>query len=408
MTLLICLMLSIFALQLYSQSSDAELISIGERHMMHSQILNEERELQIYTPAGFWGMDDSTAHYPVIYVLDGESQFLNAVSMVDFLSSAPMGNDLMPRSIVVGIPNVNRNRDLTPSIDTSLHIGMTGGGSLFLDFITAELVPYMDSLYSTTGHRTIIGHSFGGLTALQALLEKRDYFDHYLSIDPALSYHQESFMEQLLDTLREADLSQEGLYLSVSNSLPPSISPDAIQNDSSEIVEMRRSAMKFIDHAEAEDWNIKFAYQDYLKEDHFSVPVLSTYDGLKYFYADYPFKEILDYYHPSFQDRYDLVDRLKDHYATISAQLGFEVKPMISYLNSWAYGISHFGRDDLAVALFDYGIELYPNHASVLNNKAFYLNDRGQMEEALELFQKSLSISYDEGIASVIEGLESK
>ena len=63
----------------------------------------------------FGGMDDSLDMYPVTYVLDGESQFLNTYSAIDYLSSSALGNDNMPRTIVVGIPNKNRNRDLTPT-----------------------------------------------------------------------------------------------------------------------------------------------------------------------------------------------------------------------------------------------------------------------------------------------------
>ena len=69
--------------------------------------------------------------------------------------------------IVVGIPNTNRGRDLTPTeVDIDFFTGdsiqyVSGGGNIFLDFIEKELIPYIDETYPTTPYRTFVGHSFG-------------------------------------------------------------------------------------------------------------------------------------------------------------------------------------------------------------------------------------------------------
>ncbi len=88
---------------LSGQSSDSSAYTIGEKHTIYSKILDEEREILVHVPKGFWGMDEAAKNHPVAFVLDGESQFLNAVASIDFLSSSLLGNDLMPRTIVVGI-----------------------------------------------------------------------------------------------------------------------------------------------------------------------------------------------------------------------------------------------------------------------------------------------------------------
>ena len=274
------------------------------------------------------------------------------------------------------------------------------GGPDFLEFITSELIPYIDKNYATSKHRTIIGHSLGGLLVCQALLEKHDFFDHYLAIDPALSFDQGSYLRQVIDSFRITDLSDERLFFSWANSLPSMVDVDSMGDDNSEIVQLTKSNYKFVQLADSENWEIHLRHQYYADEDHFSVPFRSVYDAMKYFYSYYPFKEIMDYYHPSLSHKTDLVSRLQVHYKHISKRIGYEVKPMISYINSWAYGMSHFDRPDLAIALFDYGITSYPDEPAAINNKAYYYQNNGKMEAAIELFERSLGLEYDDDIAS--------
>ncbi len=158
--------------------------------------------------------------------------------------------------------------------------------------------------------------------------------------------------------------------------------------------------------SESEHWNINAHFQDFPDEDHFSIPHLATYAGMKFFYSFYKFEEMIDYYHPTYSDRSDIVERIRTHYQLISEKMGYEVKPMQSYINTWAYGLSHFERPDLAIQLFDYNIELYPHHSSVYNAKGYFLLNTGKEQEALKLFYQSLSIKEEEGIRKVIEEIE--
>ena len=386
--------------------------SIAKNHTVFSNILEEDREFYVYVPKGFWGMDQTMKQYPIVFVLDGESQFLNTVSAIDFLSSAPQGNDWMPRSIVVGIPNTNRTRDLTPTKanhwDDPAVDETSGGGPNFLDFITEELTPHLDSIYSTSVHRTIIGHSLGGLIVFEALLDYRDFFNNYLAIDPALNYDEESYMNRVIDTLRNADLSKEKLFVAKAKTLPTFYDIDELEMDTAKFVQTTRANSKFLKVAETEKWNVDFEFQDYSDESHFSAPYPATYDGMKFFFDFYPFPEILDYYHPKYKARNDLVQRMKKHYKMISEQMGFEINPMESYIVSWAFGLSHFDRSDLAESMYDYNIELYPDRPSVYNTKARFMSSKGSYPEAIKLYEKSLLIKEDAEIRKLLAQLQSK
>ena len=397
---------------LWGQAIDSQEYTIAEKHSIYSEILDENREIFIHVPKGFWGMDENTGNYPIAIVLDGESQFLHTVAAYDFLSSSPLGNDLVPRTIVVGIPNTNRNRDLTPTKgiigkDTN-SIAVTGGGQNFLKFITTELIPYLDKHFSISSHRTIIGHSLGGLIVFEALLNHSAYFDNYLAIDPGLGYDNESYLNVVLDSLRKCDLKEENLFIAKANTLPTFLDIKDVENDTSAVAEITRTNKKVQSISAKENWKINFLFRDFPDENHFSVPYPATYYGLKFFYQYYPFKEMMDYYHPSYKEKTDLVKRIKQHYQSISMKMGYEIKPMQSYINSWAYGFSHFKRDDLAIDLFDYNIELYPQNPAAYNAKAYFLLNNNKPEDAIKLFEKSLQIKKDESILEILEGLKVK
>jgi hypothetical protein len=83
--------------------------------------LEEDRILNIYLPEGYG--EDST-RYPVIYLLDGSynEDFLHICGLVQFLTMI----EVMPKTIVVGIANVDRKRDFTfPDHDRTRQKGLS-------------------------------------------------------------------------------------------------------------------------------------------------------------------------------------------------------------------------------------------------------------------------------------------
>ncbi len=76
-------------------------------------ILKEKRSLMVYLPKEFTSKKNSQIKYPVLYVLDGESNYLAITGMVQYLMEVN-GNRIFPKMIIVFVANTNRTRDLTP------------------------------------------------------------------------------------------------------------------------------------------------------------------------------------------------------------------------------------------------------------------------------------------------------
>jgi predicted Zn-dependent protease len=53
-----------------------EPVVVGKKFEIHSKVLNETRSLLIATPEGY---DQATERYPVLYVLDGDENFVQTV-----------------------------------------------------------------------------------------------------------------------------------------------------------------------------------------------------------------------------------------------------------------------------------------------------------------------------------------
>ncbi|HEX3768979.1 MAG TPA: alpha/beta hydrolase-fold protein, partial [Puia sp.] len=187
------LMMSFFTVS--AQVPDNRL-SIGTIDSLYSAILKEYRKIWIYIPDGH--TRNKGLHYPVVYLLDGESHFYSVAGMIQQLSEIN-GNTVCPQMVVIAILNTDRTRDLTPTHVLHGIYGRyetSGGAENFTGFIGKELMPYIEAHYPVAPYRTLIGHSFGGLFVINTLINHTDMFNAYIAIDPSLWWDNQKLMKQ--------------------------------------------------------------------------------------------------------------------------------------------------------------------------------------------------------------------
>jgi predicted alpha/beta superfamily hydrolase len=179
---------SLFAQKGRPKAADTtRVFALGPIEEIYSRALSEKRTLNIYLPEGYKASD--TTRYPVVYLLDGsaDEDFIHVVGLYQF--NAFPWIDRVPKSIVVGIANVDRRRDFTypTTIATDKkRYPTTGGSAAFITFLQNELQPYIETRFRTDSSKTIIGQSLGGLLATEILLKKPDLFNRYIIISPSL------------------------------------------------------------------------------------------------------------------------------------------------------------------------------------------------------------------------------
>lgn len=173
-TMLVTTIMVIAIFEIIAQTDQPEADALIE---IESKVLSENRELLIHLPLGF----NPAKRYPIMYVLDGASQDFRIAGIAEILNRA----DIVEKFIIVGIPNTNRNRDLTPHYIYQETDGQElGKGDRFLDFLTTEVIPFVESRYLVK-NRMLAGHSRAGLYTFYAYLEKPEVFDAIFCFSPA-------------------------------------------------------------------------------------------------------------------------------------------------------------------------------------------------------------------------------
>ena len=372
-------------------------INIGKKYSIRSKILKEERPYWVYLPNSY-SAGSKKQVYPVLYLLDGDAHFQSASGVVQFMSSGINGNCQIPEMIVVAIPNTNRTRDLTP---THTKIGMdgneaaflesSGGGDLFLKFVRDELFPQIDSKYHTLPTRILVGHSFGGLLAIHALLEEPEMFHGYIAIDPSLWWDDQLLNHHAESKIRHIRKLRKSLYISSANS------PKILSNDP--IVKMRKAMRKFVktlDAARTKEFRLGFQYFD--SEDHGSVPLLSLYHGLLFVFEGFKHVGV------------ESLPAMKTRLHRLSKRWGGDILPSEGHVNNMGYMMLYLVKDvKKALEFFEYNISNFPNSANVYDSLAEGYMVKGDKAQAIKYYKKSLKLDpNNRNAAEMIRKLKEK
>ena len=153
------------------------------------------RTIRVWVPEGY----DASRQYDVLYMHDGKMLFDATITWnhqewgVDEAMDSLVNLGYIRPTIVVGIDNIGNGADpkrigeycpddvalLLPP-EKALYDGLvTMKGNDYLRFVTEELKPFIDSVYSTykdRNHTWIMGSSCGGLISSYALCKYPDLF----------------------------------------------------------------------------------------------------------------------------------------------------------------------------------------------------------------------------------------
>jgi predicted alpha/beta superfamily hydrolase len=383
MKVFIAFIFSIICSTAFAQKADNSIV-IGRVDTVYSKILNEKRIILVHVPGG-----DKAQHYPVLYILDGESHFNSAVAITEQLSGT------LPPMIVIGITNTVRDRDLTPThINAGRNVttgeaSISGGGENFIKFIETELIPYVNAKYPATSYRVLSGHSLGGLTVINTLINHTALFNAYIAIDPSLWWDDEKWVNKIENDLPNHKFVNTGLFIAIANDLPPEIDTIALLKDTANLAPITHALMPFVQKLRKTDpqglrWSSKF----YPNEWHGVVELNAEYDALRYLFNFYHFDM------NQFITKPDLnADSLITiHYERVSAILGYKMLPRESNINNLAYYFLGRSKMDNAYALFKRNIINYPNSSSAYDGLGDYYVAKGEKRNAIEAFTQSLSL----------------
>ncbi|MEM9596570.1 MAG: alpha/beta hydrolase-fold protein [Acidobacteriota bacterium] len=351
-------------------------ITIGHFETLSSEILGEERTLMVRLPPGY---GTSSARYPVLYLLDPRTWFEHAAGTLGALERT--GH--MPESILVGVINTQRARDLTPPWTDEASIAeeegrdqlvaIGGGAENFLAFFRDELIPEVEKRYRTAPMRLLVGHSFGGLFVLHALTREPDLFAATIAISPSVWWDAGRAVDQARELFRQRPQIEHRFFL-------------ALANEGGEMAAQSERLRTFLLH-EAPP-GLRWHAERIDGETHGSIPLASLYPALRF---SFPRWAVPNY---RLDEGLAAVDA---HFASLARDFGIPVttpESTIGYLGRVALGQ---GESEKAIEIFTTNVERYPTSANAHDSLGGALEASGELERALGLYKKALSLARAHG-----------
>ena len=380
-------------------------VTIGKIDSLQSKILGEQRKVWVYVPSGAAPQQK----YPVVYLLDGDAHFYSVVGMIQQLSQVN-GNTVCPEMMVVGIPNTDRTRDLTPThIDAdppymdSTFAKTSGGGEQFISFIEKELMPYIEATYPTQPYKMLIGHSFGGLTVMNTVINHTKLFNSYICIDPSMWWDNMNYLKATKKALSEKNFAGTALYLGIANTMDEGMDVLKVQSDTSSDTKHIRSILELDKHLKSQKQNgLRYESKYYENDDHSSAPLITEYDGLRFIFDKYRFKFSFKYYMDS---TVALANKLGQHYQEVSKLFDYTVLPPENMLNGLGYEFLQQKHYAKAGGIFKMNMDNYPNSFNVYDSYGDYFVAIGDKQKAAENFKKALSLKENPDTLKKLEAL---
>lgn len=378
-------------------------IVLGQKDILYSEVLEEDQEIWIHLPESTSYQPGSPSRYPVLYLLDGDAHFYSVSGMIRQLSTIN-GNTVTPEMIVVGITNTDRTRDLTPThvnevFGDTIFPKTSGGGKNFLKFIETELIPYVEKEYPAAPYRTFVGHSLGGLTVIDALVDHPEMFNSYVAIDPSLWWDNQELLKRAKTVFRENSFEGKSLYLGIANTMDEGMRFGEVEKDTSESSEHIRSILKFAKSTDSTTGNgLNFQWKYYDNDSHGSVPLITEYDAMRFLFPWYELKGLDSFFKPNSKaTKDDLMGLIESHYKEVSNHFGYEVLPPESFINGLGYAfLDDPDTHDKSEALFSMNVKNFPTSSNVYDSMGdCYLAQKDSLK-ALELFTKALEVGENE------------
>ncbi|MBO0340287.1 MAG: alpha/beta hydrolase-fold protein [Allomuricauda sp.] len=355
------------------KSQDTESIMLGTKHMLHSNILNEDRGYWISLPDSY--NDDQSSHkrYPVLMVLDGNIHFKSITGVVNYLSSDAYRSWKIPEMIVVGITNVDRRRDYTPDKVITVRENNSGGGKKFLSFLEDELIPELDSHYRTAPYRILFGHSLSALLTTHAYMKEKSLFSAFIAVDPSFGTWDAETMDKKLEAVTDRSFKRY-FYL-------------ATANWGKRNIRNRDRHVRLFEGLNSKCEGVFPAKMEYFEnENHASVPPIAFYNGISNIFEGYgiSYREVKS------------KEQLIQHFQSISRRLSWNFRPPEQLVNRIGYSLlrSRNSHDKpTALSYFILNTENFPNSFNAFDSLGEAYEALGDKKKAIDNYEKSLELN---------------
>lgn len=338
---------------------------------VRSAVLGEDRRILVRTPGGY---ETNKQSYPVMYITDGDAHIGHTSSTAEFLAR----NGRMSELIVVGIPNTDRTRDLSPSKPNNAgatgapQLPTAGGANNFIKFIETELMPEIEKNYRVTPYRILAGHSLGGLFAVHTMLTRPGLFQSYIAVSPALQWDNQLVVKRAEDFFKDRKEFDATFFMALGNE------PGEIEDGYHQLklILGKNKAAGF-------EWEAI----ELPDEDHGSVVLRSHYAALRRVYNGWQMPR-----DPMTGAVAGGLKAADEHYAKLTKKFHYPIAVPEALVNQIGYQHLFADQIDEAIAVLKAQVERYPNSANPYDSLGEAYERTGRMDLAAPMYEKAQAL----------------
>ncbi|MUU78517.1 esterase [Winogradskyella sp. HL2-2] len=212
---------------------------------LNSYKLGADRELKIQLPRNY--NPEEKRNYPLIIVLDGDYLFEPIAGNIDYQS---YWEDI-PDCIVVGVKQGDsREDDLLYDEETYFPKEQSAA---FYEFISSELLPYIEGEYKASNFRIIVGHDLSANFINYYLFKDKPIFRAFIALSPDFAPEMTTRLHQRLKILDQETF----YYLATGDADVKALRTSIIKSDSLiSSIENEKVLYKFDDFDDANHYGL--------------------------------------------------------------------------------------------------------------------------------------------------------
>ena len=252
----------------------------------------------------------------------------------------------------------------------------------------------------------LIGHSLGGLTVINALVNYTQLFNAYISIDPSMWWDHERFLSDCKTKLTQNKFKNIDLYLGIANTMEKGMDIATVSNDTAQSSRHIRSILALDQHLKSNSQNqLRFKSKYYEHDTHNSVVLISEYDAVRFFFNFYKLDiTMLDYT----DNGIAFPTKIEKHFEKVSEKMGYKITPTEQLINNFGY--TALGKKKMIQAeyFFKMNVKNYPDSFNVYDSLGDYYVEIGDKINAILNFKKALAINEFPETQLKLESLQKK
>ncbi len=333
----------------------------------YSSKLDQEREIKLQLPRNY--DPEGKIAYPLVVVLDGDYLFEPVAGNIDYQSYW----DDMPGCIIVGINQAEtRETDLEYSDDLQLP---TRNSAPFFEFISMELLPYLEGKYQLTPFRVVVGHDLSANFINYYLFKEIPLFRAYIAISPDFAVETPTRLAERLPNVE----AETFYYLSTSDADIKLLRESILEAD---------TKLKTV----AND-KIHYKFDDFTDANHYSMVGRAIPKALNMIFANFKPINAVEYKEKVLKYPGSPFEYLKKKYDNIEYFYGFK-KPVIENdLRAIAAASKKKNDVESLEKLGKLAQKTYPDSMIGAYYLGIWYEEAGRPKKALQRFQSGLLLT---------------